>query len=74
MSEWVSVQRSSWLSRARWDAGEDGGPGVMLLEAKAGYVLEVRDVTESVWQGFLDAPSRGGYYHAVLAAYPKRVI
>jgi len=73
MGQWVSVQRSSWLARARWDADGDGA-GVMLLEAKAGYVLEVRDVPESVWQGFLDAPSRGGYYHAVLAAYPKRVI
>lgn len=46
----------------------------MLVEAKAGYVVELRDVPAEAWQGFLDAPSRGSYFHNVLARYPKRVV
>ena len=72
---WVGVARSSWLSRARWDEDpERPGVGVMLVEAKAGYVIELRDVPADAWQGFLAAPSRGSYYHNVLARYPKRVV
>lgn len=77
MGDWVDVSGSSWLEAAKYDeaTAEAEGRASMFLRTKAGQEYEIFDVSPRVWQGFIDAPSRGRYFWRRIQPYHvKRMV